>query len=239
MAGVRIYREATDPANIRRINIILRRRYGDFSHYNLKCPLNELIFILCSIKTHEQGYRSTYRALRRKFPRNSMLVSATENEIALAIKDGGLANQKAKKLKGIIQGVVQQYGKASLSFLKPESDEECEKFLCSLPGVGKKTARCVMLYSLSRKVFPVDTHCWRICRRLGWVRRTRPDGSCSPRDMDRLQSRIPAELRFSLHVNMVSLGRDICTARDPRCSICPISEYCKKIGIYRKRVCHT
>jgi endonuclease III len=111
------------------------------------------------------------------------------------------------------------------------SDDECEQFLLGLPGVGTKVARCVMMYSLDRQVFPVDTHCWRICRRLGWVRRTTPDGNCSRRDADRLQSRIPPELRRSLHVNMVSLGKRLCLAGSPRCDECPIGRLCRRTGV--------
>jgi endonuclease III len=111
------------------------------------------------------------------------------------------------------------------------SDEEAEAFLLSLPGVGKKVARCVLMYSLGRQVFPVDTHCWRIAQRLGWVRPTQKDKHCAPRDMDRLQSKIPPELRHSLHVNMISLGREICAPTSPRCDECPISAWCPKIGV--------
>ena len=119
--------------------------------------------------------------------------------------------------------------------LRKMSDKDAETFLLSLPGVGKKVARCVLMYSLGRQVFPVDTHCWRIARRLGWVRPTQKDKHCAPRDMDRLQSKIPPEFRYSLHVNMISLGREICTPTAPRCDECPISAWCPKIGVSRIR----
>ncbi|MEZ5304792.1 MAG: endonuclease III domain-containing protein [Verrucomicrobiales bacterium] len=105
---------------------------------------------------------------------------------------------------------MRRFGKLSLADLRRLPDGEVEAFLTSLKGVGKKVARCVMMYSLDRQVFPVDTHCWRIARRLGWVRPTQKDGHCSERDMDRLQERIPPARRYSLHVNMVSLGRGFC-----------------------------
>lgn len=114
-------------------------------------------------------------------------------------------------------------------------DAEAEAFLLSLPGVGKKVARCVLMYSLGRQVFPVDTHCWRIARRLGWVRPIQKDKHCAPRDMDRLQSKIPLELRHSLHVNIISLGREICTPTTPRCNECPISAWCPRIGVPKDR----
>jgi endonuclease-3 len=77
----------------------------------------------------------------------------------------------------------------------------------------------------------VDTHCWRVCRRLGWIRATRRDGECGAGDMDRLQSKIPARVRFSLHVSLISLGRAVCTATAPKCPACPIRRLCRRQGV--------
>jgi len=124
-----------------------------------------------------------------------------------------------------------KFGRPTLSPLKFFDDQEYESFLISLPGVGKKIARCIMLYSLNCKFFQVDTHCWRICKRLGWIRPKRRSRTCTPHEMDALQSRIPKDVRFSLHVNMISLGRHIYTYYDPKCSICPHRSLCKKSGV--------
>ena len=228
-------RKSVDAPNVKEITFILSQRYHDWDHYNYKNPFEELLFILCSIQTNEDLYRYTYAALRRSYPTYKALADASETEIAEVIVNGGLSSQKAHKIKQILDEIIERFGKPSLAPLKRMSDIEREKFLTSLMGVGKKTARCVMMYSLGSQVFPVDLHCWRICRRLGWIRPTRPNKSCSPKDMDRLQSKIPLELRFNLHVNMVSLGREICTTRTPKCSICPIRQYCRRIGVRDSR----
>ncbi len=212
----------------------LKKKYHDFAHHNRKNPLDELLFIICSVKTTGKSYLSTYQALRQEFPRFSMLAEAPAEYIAKPLVQGGLYNQKSAAINKLIDAIVSTFGKPTLSPLKKMSDENCERFLVSLPGVGKKVARCVMMYSLGRKVFPVDTHCWRICRRIGWVRPTRKDGTVSPKDMDRLQKKIPPDLRFSLHVNMVSLGREFCTAINPKCGNCPIAGYCPKIGVKKR-----
>lgn len=217
--------------HVRHIARVLTEAYGDWTHYNRTNPLEELLFILCSIQTNEDLYRQTFRALRRAYPTFEDLAAAREHELADVIRNGGLSAQKARKIKTIFQAIIDRFGKASLASLKRMSDAERERFLISLPGVGKKTARCIMMYSLKSDVFPVDVHCWRISQRLGWVRPTRPDKSCSSKDMDRLQSKIPPELRFSLHVNMVSLGRDRCTAGCPDCATCPIQPYCPQFGV--------
>lgn len=217
--------------NVKEIALVLFARYHDWDHYNRKNPLEELLFILCSIQTNEDLYRDTFTALLRAYPTFAALAATPEIEIAGTIVNGGLSKQKARKIKHILNEIIERFGKATLAPLKRMSNDEREQFLTSLMGVGKKTTRCIMMYLLGCLVFPVDLHCWRICRRLGWVRPTRPNKSCSPKDMDRLQSKIPPKLRFSLHVNMVSLGREICTAQQPRCSICPINQYCRQIQV--------
>lgn len=210
---------------------LLFESYDDWAHYNRKNPLEELLFILCSIQTNEGLYRETFSRLLRAFPTFEALAAAPEEQIAGAIAIGGLSKQKARKIKLLLTKITERFGKPTLVSLKRLNDNEREQFLTSLMGVGKKMARCVMMYSLGSQVFPVDLHCWRICRRLGWVRPTRPDKSCSPKDMDRLQAKIPPKLRFSLHVNLVSLGRQICTTKRPKCSICPIRRYCRRVGV--------
>ncbi len=222
---------ASYPKGIQAVAVALRRRYGDHDHYNRRNPLDELLFIICSTQTTESSYRRTFRELRREFPTFSRLAEAPAEYLAKPLEPGGLSNQKAKSMRRIFDAIEETFGKLSLAPLREYDDAACEEFLTALPGVGKKVARCVMMYSLDREVFPVDTHCWRIARRLGWVRATTGDGHCSDRDMDRLQNRIPAALRYTLHVNFVSFGREICTASKPACDQCPIARHCRRIGV--------
>jgi endonuclease III len=210
---------------------LLSKKFGDWHHFNKKNPLNELLFIICSIQTDERKYRAAYNALRSKYRTFSALQEARRSDIARLLGPAGLSRQKANVIRLLLANIKDQLGAVSLSRLRRMSDSACEEFLISLPGVGTKTARCVMLYSLGRQVFPVDTHCWRIARRLGWVRATRPDRSCSPNDMDRLQASIPKDLRYSLHVNMISLGRQFCLPTKPHCAHCPIASICRRVGV--------
>jgi endonuclease III len=213
--------------NVDAVASALSERYGDHSHGNKMNPLRELLFIICSVQTNEALYRSTYTQLTSRFPKFRHLADATEKEIATVIARGGLARQKARTIKAILSRLDLDFGSPTLWPLRTMSNGECEEYLEALPGVGRKTARCVMMYSLRREVFPVDSNCWRICRRLGWVRPTRPDKSCSPRDMDRVQVGIPLNLRFNLHVNLVSHGRACCLPSLPNCDSCCIRQFCK------------
>lgn len=219
------------PTNVQEVARLLAERFSDFDHYNRKNPLEELLFIVCSTKTDERKYLDTYKTLRRQFPRFDQLARASVGKIAESLIGGGLYNQKALVIKRIMDELTLKFGRPTLAPLKHMSDKDAEEILLSLPGVGKKTARCILMYSLGRDVYPVDTHCWRIAIRLGWIAPSCSNGRCYPKDMDYLQDRIPPSLRYTLHVNMISLGREICTVRKPKCVVCPITHLCPKIGV--------
>ena len=211
--------------NVLEVAKALKKKYKDFAHYNKKNPLDELIFIICSIKRQEQVYLASYKALKEKFPSHRNLLEAPVEEIIQVLSSAGLQNQKASMIKNVLSSITAEFGQPTLSPLKTMSDSECEAFLTGLPGIGKKVARCVMLYSLGRQVFPVDTNCWRISQRLGWVTWSNKMNIKST-DMDLLQAKISPAARFSLHVNMVAHGRLICREQEPLCSKCCISKYC-------------
>jgi endonuclease III len=208
----------------KKIANLLQSQYFDFAHHNKKNPLDELIFILLSVTTTEFVYLQTYRTFKVHFPCYADLLEASIQEISKQIYLGGQFTQKATAIKSIIAILNDRFSRPTLAPLHKMSDEQCEEFLTSLPRVGKKVARFVMLYSLGRKVFPVDTHCRRIAQRLGWI-------DSEEFDEDLLQSMIPGELRFSLHVNFISLGREFCTSKAPSCGTCPLKQLCPKIGL--------
>jgi endonuclease III len=209
---------------VKTVSRILNERHGATPLYNVRNPLWELLFIVCSTLTQETNYRATYRSLRETFPTLDSLASADEQAIQRAIARGGLSHRKARGIRAIMDRITTEFGRPSLAPLARWDDQECESFLTSLPLVGRKTARCVMLFSLDRAVFPVDTHCWRISRRLGWTSSTR--AAPTDRDMDELQDWIPAELRRQLHVALIGFGRATCRADRPRCGECPIRACC-------------
>lgn len=188
--------------------------------------------------TTEKSCRRASLRFKEAFQTKTELAYASVDELAQPLKGAGLEHQKARSLHSTFERLTRNFGSVTMEPIRGFSDTDLERYLTSLPGVGKKVARCLMLYSFDRPVFPVDTHCWRVSRRLGWVRSTRKGTWCSSRDMDRLQSKIPLELRFSLHVNMVSLGRDACDAKNPKCSRCVLNRLCPS-GLRRLRASKT
>lgn len=209
--------------NVRRIRKILSGCYAGVALGNKRDPFRELIFIILSSKTPPERYVATYRSLRSVMPTAESLARAQVSSIERAICFGGLAHRKAMQISGIARALRRIFGRVTLSPLRKMSDVAAEDFLDNLPGVGRKTARCVLMYSLNREVFPVDAHCLRVCRRLGWV-----DGTIvlTDRVADLIQEGIPADCRHDIHVGMVMLGRDFCRPESVNCLQCPLKRVC-------------
>lgn len=186
-------------------------------------PFDELLYIILSSRTPPERHQDTYDALRSAFPRADPLAEADLEKVAEAIRPGGLQNKKARAITAIARELKKEFGRVTLDPLSEMDPEEAEDFLTSLPQVSTKSARCVLMYSLDRPVFPVDRHCRRISARLGWIREDVP---LSDSLADELQEGIPPGLRRDVHVGMVVLGRRVCAPNDPRCTECPLLQYC-------------
>ncbi len=216
-------KEVTYFANAKTITKSLLKTFGKDNLGNKQNPFDELLFIILSSKTPPDRYRKTYKSLKSKYPLSEMLANAKPYAIARVIKFGGLEEKKANQISAIAKQLKKKFGKVSLNPLKKMSNENAEKILVELPGIGIKSARCVLMYSLNRKVFPADNHCLRISRRLMWI--STNDGF-SKGTANYLQERIPPNLRKDLHVGMVLLGRKYCLPKNPKCQECPILFSC-------------
>jgi endonuclease III len=205
------------------ISALLAQRYGTAPLGNRADPLEELIFIQLSIRTREETYVNVFEALNRALDGNwARLLRIPDAELLPLLHGGGMASIKLARLRGQLVHIIARFGAATLDPLHDWSDEQAEGFLRSLPGVGPKAARCVMLYSLGRHVFPVDSHCRRVLQRLGFL----PSGTDRKAADDILQVLVPRPLRHDLHVNLVHHGRTLCVPRRPRCRECPLRQLC-------------
>jgi endonuclease-3 len=205
------------------ITATLVRRFGHPSLGNKRNPFNELLYIILSSKTPPDRYSQVYRELRQVYPRAVNLADADPHDVARVIQSAGLGDKKAAQVVNAARQLERQFGRVTLSPLHSMTDEAAETVLESLPGVGIKSARCILLYSLDRKVFPADNHCLRISQRLGWIE----NATFSKGTANRLQRAIPPILRRDLHVGMLQLGRRHCSPKNPRCRECPILKYCQ------------
>ena len=200
---------------------LLKGRYRSPSLNNKDDPLDELIFIILSQMTTSPSYERIFDRLKAVMPDWRSLTETSVSDLALLIADAGLSGQRALRLKQIADRLVDDFGEVSLAEVAQSDDEAVQQYLTSLPGVGVKTAKCVMMYSLARQVLPVDTHTARIATRLGLV----STGSAATIDRD-LSVVVPPALRFDFHVNAVAHGRAVCRAVRPRCHDCVLSSVC-------------
>jgi len=212
------------------LNDSLSRVYGVPSHTplplgNKQDPLDELIYIMLTVMT-EFGVDAVYSELRAAYPRWDAVIEREERELAAALRPIGLYWQRARRIRQLLSEIKAREGSATLKRLYQMDDPAVESYLTSLPGVGKKVARCVMLYSLGRDVFPVDAHVLRVLKRLGLA----DDGLTLKEAQDALQPIVPEVLRFTLHVNLVIHGRTICRARVPRCGECVLRVRCRAVA---------
>lgn len=212
-----------DPQAVKHVSRILLKQYGRQNLGNKDDPFDELLFILLSSKTPPERYESAYEKLKNSYPNPTDLADVHWQIIADIISYAGLQNRKAKAIVAISKQLRDQFGTVSLSFLSKLSTTEAEKFLISFPEVSIKSARCILMYSIDRQLFPVDSHCFRIIKRLGWVS---TDQNLTDKCADELQENIPPEFRKDLHVGMILLGRQYCTPKNPSCKDCPIVEFC-------------
>lgn len=168
------------------------------------------------------SYERVFDRLRQTFADWNELADTTVETLAEAIGGAGLANQKAPRFIDIARRLRQEFGSATLDPLTSYTDQRAEEFLTSLPGVGSKTAKCVMMYSMGRSVLPVDTHVARISRRLGLLGEETP----KTRWHVELEAVVAPRHRYDYHVNCVAHGREVCRANAPRCEWCALRSLC-------------
>jgi DNA-cytosine methyltransferase len=200
----------------------LHVEYGSPHLGNKDNPLDELFFILLTLKTSHYTYEDTYRAFRAEFYPWRRLLEVEPEDVERHIRRGGLGSIKARAFVDIARRLKADFGEVSLSKLKLMPDVEAESYLLSLPGVGVKTARCVLMYSLERDVLPVDTHTYRVGVRLGLVDTSRGTGDVH-RKFDDV---ITPGLAYPLHTNFVAHGRAICKETAPECPKCVLLDIC-------------
>jgi len=193
-------------------------------------PVDELVFTVLSQNTADVNTERTFAALKARFPKWSAARDASAEEIEEAIALGGLAHTKAPRIKHILEAISAPGGAPDLGVLGGMTDAEAQDYLVSLPGVGPKTAACVLLFSLGRPVMPVDTHVHRLARRLGIIDAKTTADQAHPL-LTELAGADDHEQVYAAHVDFVRHGRRVCHARRPACGECPLAGFCPSAGL--------
>ena len=207
---------------------LLEQEYGPREWQPGQEPVDVLIETVLSQNTSDTNSRRAFDSLVSTFDSWEAVEGAPVEHIAQAIKSGGLSRIKAVRIKQILAEIEEEQGGISLDFLKSMNMAEAKDYLMHLRGVGHKTASCVLLFSLGEPCLPVDTHIFRVAKRLGLI-----DSSVSiEKAHSLLQGQIPPSKVYQFHIHMIEHGRWICHARRPCCEECVLRVNCPS-SVYR------
>jgi endonuclease-3 len=196
----------------------LRAAYGAPAPRTRRPALDELVLTILSQNTSDLNCERAYARMRDRFPTWAEVRDAPEAELVDALRPGGLAVQKAPRIQAVLRGLDD----LDLEWLRDIPSEKAMDWLVALPGVGPKTASCVLLFSLGAPVMPVDTHIHRIATRVGLI----PAGTGADAAHAILTAMIPPRRMLEAHLLLIQHGRTTCTARRPRCEECVLLDLC-------------
>ncbi len=193
-------------------------------------PIAELVLTVLSQNTSDHNSGRAFIRLLNDFPDWPSLLDADVKAIERAIQPGGLAPTKAPRIQAILREVYARRKSFDLSFLRDMPLEEARDWLRSLPGVGPKTAACVLLFALGRPALPVDTHVHRVAKRLGIV----PEKSTAEQAHQLLEAMVAPEDVYAFHIQLIKHGRRTCSAQRPKCAECPLRDRCPSAATFLK-----
>jgi endonuclease-3 len=206
----------------------IRERLRDV--YGVPCapphqdPLAELVLTVLSQSTNDRNRDVAFLALRERFPSWEAVRDAPVEEIEEAIRPGGISNVKSARIVAILAAIERDNpaGGLDLAWMHDAPIDVSRDFLCALPGVGRKTAACVLLFAYGLRDVPVDTHVSRVGMRLHLLRPGAPFDELH----DAMLALTPPGAELELHVNLLRHGRRTCHAQRPACGACALRRMC-------------
>jgi len=196
--------------------------YGPAAWPRTYAPLDELVATILSQHTSDINSDRAFASLKHHFPTWPSVRDAPLPELIDSIRAGGLAVVKAQRIQGVLRELSTDTGDIHLKDLRRMPRAQAVSTLTQLPGVGRKTAACVLLFGSHVAALPVDTHVHRVALRLGLV----PPRTTPERTTDVLEAALDPRQYYAFHVHVIRLGREICKAVRPRCEVCPLRERC-------------
>ncbi|MBI2831309.1 MAG: endonuclease III [Chloroflexi bacterium] len=213
---------------IEQVMSLLATAYGKPKQRPRMDPLSELVQTILSQNTSDANSRPAFRNLLATFGNLDAVAAASTDDIASVIKSGGMNRIKARYIKDTLGKIKRQRGKLDLSFLNQLPTTEARKWLTSLPGVGMKTANCVLLFSLRKPALPVDTHVLRVAKRLGMV----DSRASAEKATVQLEGVVPPAEIYEFHMLLITHGRRTCKAQRPLCAKCVLAAICPSYEVF-------
>lgn len=213
---------------IRKIDRRLLRCYGDREWSpRFGGLLDGLVHTILSQNTSDVNSHRAFSQLKEAFPSWEDAAAAKTGEIEEAIRSGGISRVKAERIKYVLEMVRRDCGSYSLECLGDMEAEQARNYLLDMPGVGRKTAAVLLLFQMGYPLFPVDTHVFRVGKRLGII----PPRASADRAHDIMDAAVPDDIKFRLHIDLVEHGRAVCKARKPNCPGCCLNDICPRVGV--------
>jgi endonuclease-3 len=186
-------------------------------------PMDELILTLLSANTSDINSGRAFAQLKKAYPTWQDVLDAPVDELTEVIRPGGLAPTKAPRIQAALQRILQERGDFDIGFLADLPTDEAMQWLTQFEGVGHKTASIVLLFCFAKPAFPVDTHVQRVSQRLGFA-----DPKASAEKIKAIwEALVPPAWFYPLHLNLIRHGRQVCSARSPRCQECVLQTHCR------------
>lgn len=204
------------------IHETLLKVFGEPIWRNPLPAIDELVSTILSQNTNDVNRDRAFEALRKRFPTWEIVRDANETDVIDAIRPAGLGNQKGPRIQQVLRAITKERGALNLDFLAGLPTEEARAWLTKFNGVGPKTAAIVLCFALGIPAFPVDTHVYRVTGRLG----LRPERMTLEQAHPHLEAVFPPEAYYAAHLNIIRLGREVCSARKPLCPQCPVKHLC-------------
>ena len=201
---------------------LLRAEYGSGRRHARSNPTDSLIATILSQHTADRNSGLAFERLKERYASWAEIANADVNELATVIRPAGLGNIKAVRIHSVLHELDRRYGSMDLACLNDLPLTEARELLRTLPGVGPKTAACVLLFACDLPALPVDTHVHRVTKRLGLIGAT----DSAERAHDALEALVPADDVYDFHVTVIAHGREVCQARRPRCEVCVLQQHC-------------
>jgi endonuclease-3 len=229
-------------ARVRRIRDRLRAVYGIPLMQPHGDPLAELVLTVLSQSTNDRNRDVAYLRLRERFPSWEAVREAPVEEVEEAIRPGGISKVKSARIQAILRSISERphepvgvTEELSLDWMRDAPVGESRDYLLELPGVGRKTAACVLLFAYGLRDVPVDTHVSRVGMRLGLLRAGAPFAELH----DEMLALTPPGEELELHVNLLRHGRRTCHARKPACEECALARMCPSRKLFARPAAST
>lgn len=196
--------------------------YGELDWSRNQDGMDELVSCILSQSTNDMNRDRAFARLKERFPNWEAVRFAALDDLIDAVRPAGLANQKAPRIQDALTVIFETAGEYNIDFLNDLPLDEAKAWLVSLKGIGPKTAAIVLCFAYGRPAFPVDTHIFRVCKRVGFL----PEKLSADDAHPVMEAIAPPEDYYQFHIQVIQHGRDTCHARKPACDRCPISGHC-------------